>query len=80
MAIPATFDENTLGGRLKRARLSRGVSAKTLETYVGGEVTRSVIANIESGRKSDLTTRELVILCRALDIRPQELVPELNGL
>ncbi|WP_315637300.1 MULTISPECIES: helix-turn-helix transcriptional regulator [Microbacterium] len=54
--------------RLKAARRSAGVSAQALSDATG--VTRSVIANIESGRKKSITVDEIVAFSAALGITP----------
>jgi transcriptional regulator with XRE-family HTH domain len=57
-----------LGLRLARYRKSNGLSAAELAELAG--TTRSVIANIESGRRTDMSTDELVKLSAALGIPP----------
>ncbi|MCS5511338.1 helix-turn-helix domain-containing protein [Curtobacterium flaccumfaciens pv. betae] len=59
-----------LGDRLARYRKMAGLSAQELSDRVGGELSRAVIANIESGRKSDITVDQLLALAWVLDIPP----------
>lgn len=54
-----------------------GVSAQKLSDHMGAPMTRGVIANIESGRKKEITFTEVIALSRALGVKPHELVPEL---
>jgi len=63
--------------RLKAARKSRGLSAQQLGDATGIE--RSVIANIETGRRHSLHVGELVAIALALDVSATTLVPELSG-
>lgn len=60
---------------LKALRNERGLTTHDLEALTGGAVTRSVIANIECGRKNDLTVGELVSLAEALGVQPFVLDP-----
>ncbi len=42
-------------------------------------ITRSVIANMENGRKDSPSIPELIALCAALQVHPVELIPELEA-
>jgi transcriptional regulator with XRE-family HTH domain len=62
-----------LARQLKSWREQRKLSANELSkrtTELGSEVPRSVIANIETGRRDSVSVDELLILAAALDIPP----------
>ncbi|MGC7152982.1 helix-turn-helix domain-containing protein [Paenarthrobacter ureafaciens] len=59
-----------IGKRLARYRKLAGMTAQQLSDALGGELSRSVIANIESGRKSDLTVDQLFALAWVLGVPP----------
>ena len=58
------------GTRLAKYRKMAGLSARELSDKLHGEVSRGVIANIESGRKTDVTIDQLFAFAWALDIPP----------
>ncbi|WP_158613285.1 helix-turn-helix domain-containing protein [Frigoribacterium sp. PhB160] len=58
------------GRRLAKYRKLAGLSARELSEALGGEMSRGVIANIESGRKTDITIDQLIALAWALDVPP----------
>ncbi|MFC7927686.1 helix-turn-helix domain-containing protein [Microbacterium laevaniformans] len=62
----------TVGARLKGYRKLAKLSAEQLADLAG--LTRSVVANIENNRRSDITVTELIALSRALDIPPLALM------
>jgi transcriptional regulator with XRE-family HTH domain len=57
------------GERLAYYRKLAGLSAESLSRKVPG-MSRAVIANIESGRKREITVDELIALAWALDVPP----------
>ena len=59
-----------IGKRVVKYRKLAGISARELSERIGGELSRGVIANIESGRKTDVTIDQLVALAWALDVPP----------
>lgn len=63
---------------LRDLRKAKGLTTHELEELTGGEVTRSVIANIECGRKSDINVDELIALAKALDVQPFVLDPRVS--
>lgn len=67
-----------LGDRLARYRKMAGLSAQELSDRLGGELSRSVIANIESGRKTDVTVDQLLALAWVLDVPPVALALPLH--
>lgn len=52
-------------------------SAQRLADAAGNGLTRSVIANIESGRKEGMTVDQLIAVCRVLGCNATDLVPDL---
>ncbi|RZT87420.1 helix-turn-helix protein [Pseudonocardia sediminis] len=54
--------------RLKHVRRIRGLSADDLARLCG--MSRSVIANMESGRRGYLTVDDLNVMCEALGVDP----------
>lgn len=59
-----------IGERVAFYRKLNGMSAADLSEATGGAVSKGVIANIETGRKKDLTVDELVYLSWALCVPP----------
>jgi transcriptional regulator with XRE-family HTH domain len=58
---------------MRRRRKQLGMSAQQLADAcagVGMEIPRSVLANLESGRRTTITVAELLVLARVLDIAP----------
>lgn len=68
-------DPSLVGRRLHEVRTARGLSASQLADRVAGRaVSKTVITNVESGRKRDLTVTELVLLADALQVSPLFLI------
>lgn len=67
-----------IGERVRWYRNLRGLSAQDLADRMAGTMTRSVIANLEAGRKKDVTVTELTALAQALDVAPLSLDSRLN--
>lgn len=67
-----------IGQRLAKYRRLAGLSARQLSDKIGGMLSRSVIANIENGRKTDLTVDQLIALSWALDVPPVALALPLD--
>ncbi|GAA2732434.1 helix-turn-helix transcriptional regulator [Streptomyces nogalater] len=62
---------------VRRHRQRLGVSAQQLSercAELGMPIQRSVLANMESGRRSTVTVAEVLILAAALDVAPAQLV------
>lgn len=59
-----------IGARLSEYRRLAGLSARELAEQCGLGLTRGVIANIESGRKTDVNVDQLLALSWALGISP----------
>lgn len=58
----------SFGERLAHFRRLSGMSAQQLSDAIGGELSRGVIANIETGRKKDVTLDQTIALAFALKI------------
>lgn len=70
-----------LGARLRKYRESKGMTAEMMgdsvhERFPDTTISRQVIFNIESGRKTDISVTELVHLARTLDIPPTALLSD----
>lgn len=64
-----------VGRRLNAVRTALGMSAAQLADLIPGDVvSKTVITNVESGRKRDLTVTELVLIAHALDVSPLILI------
>lgn len=62
---------------VRRHRLARGMSAQQLSDACGGlgaAIPRTVISNIENGRRTNVSVAEVLVLARALDVPPIALV------
>lgn len=57
-----------IGERLSRYRKLAGMSAQQLSDRISGTMSRGVIANIESGRKTELTLEQIAALAWALEV------------
>lgn len=67
----------TIASQIQRTRVARGMSAQQLAdatASLGYEIPRSVIANLESGRRDTISVAELMVLGRALQVPPVSLV------
>lgn len=67
----------TVAGEVRRYRLQRGLSAQQLSdrcAELGMLIPRTVVSNIENGRRGNITVAEILILGRALDVPPGVLV------
>ncbi|MGO1266913.1 MAG: helix-turn-helix domain-containing protein [Microbacterium gubbeenense] len=62
-----------IGQRLAEYRRLAGISARELAERAGAGLSRGVIANIESGRKADLTVDQLIAVSAVLGIPPSAL-------
>lgn len=67
----------TVAEEIRRYRLARRLSAQQLADRcadLGMPIRRSVLANLENGRRDAITIAELLVLARALDVSPLLLV------
>ncbi|MCF6507382.1 helix-turn-helix domain-containing protein [Blastococcus sp. MG754426] len=63
----------TIADQVQRTRVAQGLSAQQLADItaeLGYAIPRSVIANLESGRRDTVSVAELIVLARALRIPP----------
>jgi transcriptional regulator with XRE-family HTH domain len=75
-AWPARFTR-TIADQVKRIRTDRKLSAQQLSdacAKLGLEMPRSVIADLENGRRAHISVAELLVLASALDVPPLRLV------
>jgi transcriptional regulator with XRE-family HTH domain len=63
-----------LGKNIARFRRAAKLSGEDLASRAGNGITRSIIANLENGRKADVTTSQLLAISVALSINPAELL------
>jgi len=63
-------DVSTVGRNVARYRKLAKISADELANRAGNGLTRSIIANLETGRKNDITVNQLVAISVAVGIPP----------
>lgn len=67
----------TIAREVRRLRLERGMSAQRLSdacTELGAPIPRTVLSNLENGRRGNVTVAELFVLAKALSVPPATLV------
>src|ERR1700754_882527 len=64
-----------LSQRIKRLRKAAGLSQQ--EVAMRGELSLSLVAKLEQGKKADPRASTLLALARALSVRPGELLDDL---
>jgi len=74
-----TMATEAIGTRIALYRRLAGLTAETLAAQVGTGMTRSVIANIESGRKADISVAQLLAISEVLGISPIALMLPLEN-
>ncbi|MDP9115686.1 MAG: helix-turn-helix domain-containing protein [Actinomycetota bacterium] len=67
-----------IGQRIARYRKMNHWSARQLAEATDGALTRDTIANIESGRRTDITVRQFLAIALALRIPPTALLVDLE--
>lgn len=67
----------SIGQNIARYRKAEGLSAAELADKTGEGLTRSVLANLENGRKDDVTVKQLMALANALRVPPAFLIADL---
>jgi transcriptional regulator with XRE-family HTH domain len=74
--MPDFRSESNLGARIRTARRARGMrTARDLaDAIVGGNLTESIIENIEAGRKVMLDVSQLLNIAMALRVPPSYLL------
>ncbi|MEN2739680.1 hypothetical protein ABCS02_17955 [Microbacterium sp. X-17] len=62
--------ETNVGARIRLARRERGfrTTAELASAIPGGNITESILENIESGRKADFSVSQLLNIARGLDV------------
>lgn len=66
-----------LGANIARYRKLAGLSAQALADTAGSGLTRSQIADLENGRKKDLSVLQLLSVARVLNVPPVALLSDL---
>ena len=69
------MEKNTLGKRIKEARLAKKM---TQSEVVGDFITRNMLSQIESGSATP-SVKTLESLCKVLEIEPNALLPDENA-
>ncbi|MEW5701575.1 MAG: helix-turn-helix transcriptional regulator [Candidatus Zixiibacteriota bacterium] len=71
----------TVGKAIAEARrnAARRLTQQQLADRTGGELTRSAVANIESGRQR-LAVHHLYLIARGLDVDPARLLPSVEDM
>lgn len=64
----------TIGLNLKRIRIEKQIKQRKLSELSG--VSRSYISEIESNTHDNITVNVICKLCKALEITPNELIPQ----
>lgn len=67
----------SIAGEVRRYRQARGLSAQQLAdrcASLGMPIQRSVLANLESGRRTTVTVAEVLVLAKALGVPPGALI------
>lgn len=77
VAEMTTFDGPEIGRRITAYRKLNGWTMQELATQTEG-VSKEVIANVESGRRNDLTVRQLMDIAAALQVTPLALMFDLE--
>ena len=67
-----------IGARIARYRKLNRWSARQLAENTDGAVTRDTIANIENGRRSEITVRQFLNIALALRVPPAALLTDLE--
>lgn len=62
-----------IGSRIAQYRRIAGLSARELAEQAGRNLTRGVIANIESGRKTDITVDQMLAIAAVLGVPPMSI-------
>jgi transcriptional regulator with XRE-family HTH domain len=65
---------STIGRNVAAARKKAKMSAEDLAALAGAGLTRSIVANLENGRKDDVTVSQLIALAYVLGVNPAALV------
>jgi len=68
----------SVGQRIALHRKNSKLTAEELASKVGLGLTRSVLANLESGRKQGLTVSQLIGISAVLGVRPIDLIFDLT--
>ena len=67
------MNHELIGVRIARYRKAAGLTARELSDALGGSMSREVLANVESGRKPDISVDQLIAIAKALAVSPATL-------
>ena len=70
-------EQSILGRNVAKQRRAAKISAGELADRAGAGLTRSIVANLENGRKRDLTVSQLIAVAFVLGVTPVSLVFDL---
>lgn len=73
------FSGAAIGERVALYRKLNGQTMDELSNATGGALKRDVIANIESGRRKDVTVSQLLALSTALEVPPSALILDVTS-
>ncbi|WP_440711158.1 helix-turn-helix domain-containing protein [Herbiconiux sp. YIM B11900] len=68
------LDFEAIGRRIANYRKMNGLSAEQLAERAGAGLTRSIVANIETGRRTDIGVQQLLAIAWALRVSPTALL------
>ena len=74
----SAFDGPTIGARVSHYRKMNGWSMNELATRTLNRIKSPVIANIEAGRKVDVSVEQLMIFASALQVSPTALLFDIS--
>ncbi len=76
--MPNLAPKDILGRQVARYRKLRKISAEELAQRADNGLTRSIVANLENGRKQDVTTAQLMAIAYVLHVSPVDLLFDLR--
>lgn len=78
--MPSENEIPTIGRTVARYRKLAKLSGEALAGFAGEGLTRSIVANLENGRKRDLTVMQWLAIARVLDVPPSALLVDYETL
>lgn len=77
MYLVSEEERTTLGRNIAAARKRAKLSGEELASRAGSGLTRSIVANLENGRKIDVTVSQLLAIAFVLGVTPVSLLVDL---
>lgn len=75
MATQKKYPVPIVGRRLQAIRKAKGISAAKLADLIPDEsISKTMLTNVEGGRKQDLTVTEMLLVANALQVSPLSLI------